>query len=323
MYNKECECDKAETELLVIFNEKFQLVEELGRECFIGDTNEMIETLENYFENVPIFISKEKETVESVETIEQDENLTMMKMVEYICPKCQYTANHKTNIRNHFKRVTPCAVNNINLTDILKNKILNGIKGHLCDQCDKNYASLQNLENHKKRIHEKKIEQKEEKIDEQIEKNENDFILNSYKDPEIPDDLDDFIRSFIDNITMKEILTSEDINECDLKIFDKIYFNKIYFNKDYPINHSIYYTNLSKRHVRVYDENKFMIKNIGDILIIVKAKIEEIRKNALRGMIIEIENKEQKLKYVIGLWKNHTYDNRKLIKDSKIGKFKF
>lgn len=148
--------DEVETKLIEIFKENFILVEELGNECFIGDTCKMLKILTTYFLNSLEQSIISEETLLKLDSPIISKPKTFFLDTIYKCPRCSYETGRKSSLANHFNRKVLCEnKNDMILTDILKNKILNKIcTGEFpCDQCDKDYASLQALNNHRKSKH--------------------------------------------------------------------------------------------------------------------------------------------------------------------------
>ena len=51
--------------------------------------------------------------------------------IDYVCPRCNYTANRKPEMRRHFTRIRPCSdENNLILTDEIKQAVLDNHKYH-------------------------------------------------------------------------------------------------------------------------------------------------------------------------------------------------
>lgn len=97
-------------------------------------------------------------------------------MVLYTCPRCEYMGNHRTHMRNHFKRknVCPSINEDINVEECIK--LLNDGKlqkhypkkeiykiEHKCVYCSKKFDRKSRLENHKEKC---KYNNEKEKIDE-------------------------------------------------------------------------------------------------------------------------------------------------------------
>jgi len=59
---------------------------------------------------------------------ENEEKISLIKdekFKKFVCPRCNYSSNFKTDLKRHFNRTIPCEnINKIECNDDIKNEIL-------------------------------------------------------------------------------------------------------------------------------------------------------------------------------------------------------
>jgi hypothetical protein len=163
--------------------------------------------------------------------------------MEFKCSACDYTSPYKIALDKHVNKKNKCGENPIVISvpiDII------------CEYCNKQYKSKDNLAQHLKICKVKKSNFEEEnrilkrQLDEANRKlssininsnNTNNTINNNitiqlrpYNDPRLPDDMDDIY---------------EDAWEKQRSI--PTYIERVHFSEDYPENHNLCITNLRSR----------------------------------------------------------------------------
>jgi len=103
-------------------------------------------------------------------------------MVNYICYRCGYETNKKSNIMNHYNKKKICKVvlENISIEDCLLK--LNEKELFICQYCNKEFQKKYNLTRHKISCQEKYVKNLEEENSKLKEKEENSKLEENKED---------------------------------------------------------------------------------------------------------------------------------------------
>lgn len=217
-------------------------------------------------------------------------------MVLYICLRCNYSTNRKSNFINHLSRKKICSpeIKDVSVKNILKNYKIqlkeseNENKGRfLCPGCNRKFNKKNNLESHKK-ICLKFHDYQNDKYTEEIKK-QNDFLIGKVEEMlnkmnMMEEELKKIKNKPSINNNFNKIETNIQINNFGNENFDYInekMFIKLlstplsaipklielkHFNPKHPENHNIKITNIHDKFAKIYKDNKWLISHKKDII---------------------------------------------------------
>ncbi len=182
--------------------------------------------------------------------------------MEFKCSICDYTSSSKFSAERHVNKQKKCG-NNPQI-EIIKTDIL-------CEYCNKNYKTKDNLGKHLKicKVKKSNIEKELALVKKELQElrqaktvninntnchntinNHYTIQLRPYNDPKLPDDINDIY---------------EDTWERQKSI--QTYLEQVHFNLEYPENHNICITNLrSKLAAKVFNGDRWETKDQDKIL---------------------------------------------------------
>ncbi len=198
---------------------------------------------------------------------------------EYKCKRCGYETEYRHSMQSHLRKKNACKIkfDHESREDLLKE--LDKKKKHKCINCDQTYDLLSNLNRHVKECNKRKLEleslSRERAILETSNETDYDLIITNLNV------FGNVTKIKLDNDKLKEIIAMED------KMYAEA-IREIHFNDDYPENWNILLNDITSDSLEVYDNNKFVCRNIEETIdnIIIYTKkylISELneRKNEL------------------------------------------
>ena len=159
----------------------------------------------------------------------------------YICKRCSHETDRKSNIMNHVSRQNLCQnVNNVpeDLEEIYEIKQKERTKkSKICEMCKKEFNNSTNRKKHELTCKFNQLKDYSGPV--QIINNNIiyngpviNISLNSYKFPEIDDQLEKKIKTYL--LSLKNTSVEKLIEKCYPHVF-----KLVYFNENVPENHSI------------------------------------------------------------------------------------
>ena len=219
-------------------------------------------------------------------------------MVNYICLRCNYNTDRKSNFINHLSRKKICKVSKTdvtihymmdvyNLLDCKKIKKKNKKDCFKCIGCNKNFNRKNNMERHTNSCI-KYNEYVNDKYTDEIKK-QNDVLINKVEEMlNKMNMMEEELKKIKDkpsiNNNFNKIETNIQINSFGNENFDYInekVFVKLlstplsaipklielkYFNPKHPENHNIKITNIHDKFAKIYKDNKWLISHKKDII---------------------------------------------------------
>ncbi len=185
-----------------------------------------------------------------IEIIDNKLNEKYENNLEYLCNYCNNNYNNKSNLNRHLKSY--CKVKNTLIEEknnliIEKNKIIKSQEEHNKD--DIINALIKENEELKTKNNQK-------------ETNINNGTINNINNNTINININSFGNENLSHLTtndFKKMLTSH------FKGL-KLCIEKIHFNDDMPENHNIYLAGPTSKYIRVYENNKWTLKQRDDIV---------------------------------------------------------
>lgn len=230
-------------------------------------------------------------------------------MVIYQCPRCRYSSNDKTKMRNHYNRLVSCSViyEDVPIVDCLDD--LNHKKFHVCQFCEKTFKRKSHLDRHNNNCKSKSLVEENKFLKEKVEKLEKTALgsisnsvigdnntvntntinihINDFKNTNYQIALDD-LRSSIKQSLLKNNHQNKNI-ECENLI------ELVHCNDKYPENQNILLTDRNRGEVKVKKGENFINVPIDDAIDETTDNIINLLKdNQLFTRYIEFhENKDE------------------------------
>ena len=227
-------------------------------------------------------------------------------MVNYNCPRCNYTTNIKTIYVRHLRRNNIC-INIISENDLqseyIKYKITNKIKEskidpkksnlnpkkskkeYICDFCENIYSTNSNLYKHHKICKDKKKDDEvKDSMTELVEILNNELKKRDKQIDEQNKQINELIKKTGINIGTQNIQNNIKIlayKNTDIShLTDKDYLfclnrsnmcipnliKKIHFNPKKPENHNIYISNIKNKYIMIYDGNQWNLNDQNETI---------------------------------------------------------
>ena len=219
-------------------------------------------------------------------------------MVNYICLRCNYNTDRKSNFINHLSRKKICKVSKTdvtinymmdvyNLSDCKKIKKIKKKECFNCIGCNKNFNRKNNMERHANSCI-KYNEYVNDKYTDEIKK-QNDVLINKVEEMlNKMNMMEEELKKIKDkpsiNNNFNKIETNIQINSFGNENFDYInekVFVKLlstplsaipklielkHFHPKHPENHNIKITNIHDKFAKIYKDNKWLISHKKDII---------------------------------------------------------
>ena len=219
-------------------------------------------------------------------------------MVNYICLRCNYKTDRKSNFINHLSRKKICKIsktdvtikymmNVYNLSDCKKIKKIKKKECFICVGCNKNFHRKNNMERHTHSCI-KYNEYVNDKYTDEIKK-QNDVLINKVEEMlNKMNMMEEELKKIKDkpniNNNFNKIETNIQINSFGNENFDYInekMFVKLlstplsaipklielkHFHPKHPENHNIKITNIHDKFAKIYKDNKWLISHKKDII---------------------------------------------------------
>jgi hypothetical protein len=199
----------------------------------------------------------------------KDKNLEFNNMVKYECPRCGYSTEKKTNMKNHINRKNMCKpVLNDNNLKKYKEQLLSN-KSNVCKSCNKEFTRIDNRKRHEKSCQERIENDRIKELEEQIKQ------LKGEKTPVINNTTNNTTNNNTFNIVILPYrepdvshLTDHDyynsIDKCIMAV--PLLIKKIHFNKDKPENHNIFISNFKNKYAMIHDGEKWLTEEEDDVI---------------------------------------------------------
>ncbi len=264
---------------------------------------------------------------------------------KHLCKRCGYVGASKQSLKSHLIKKKECdaTLDDIERDILIEELIKKEIKRHICEGCNRELSSRQNLYRHNKICKvdndKSKIKKLENKIDEMdnlvkalIKKKETKIINNNTNNGTI-------YNIVIENINPKgeenlTYITEKKIRDIISKNSNMLssLVEEVHFNIDHPENWNYYIPNIRTEKALVYRGERFKEEDKRKSLIELIAKnrdflLKEVNEldnlmESRRQMILEhlktYDKELDTLEHIIRKSEKVAYDNREYFKDLKI-----
>ncbi len=262
-----------------------------------------------------------------------------------ICNLCNKEFKFKNDYMRHINRKTNCVKTDIKcfrcnrifnlLSDLQKHlnkkKSCNNSEIYTCDQCNKQYITKRNYNNHMK-THASNNSNKLQEInnDINITNNGNHNVNNSTinnNNPIINITINKFgneDRTYISDERLCEILNQ------GYQVIPEL-TRETHFNKNHPENHNVYINNVNKKTLLIYDGERWILSNKNDIIndIIlnqedyvlskfedVKNKLSILSSNRMERVINDLNTNDNYIKQLTETISNILYNYKDIPKNT-------
>lgn len=181
--------------------------------------------------------------------------------MEFSCSDCNYKSSRKQCVENHINRKNKCGTNP-QIVEITTNII--------CEYCNKNYATKDNLSRHYKTCKDKKNDYEKELIKKDLEiamlkaklNEKPSTIVNIQNIQNLNVNLNGYRNTSFEHLNVNDFKRA--LNRCIYSVPQLI--KDVHFNGKIPENHNIYISNIRGKYAMVYNGKQWEAKNQKEVI---------------------------------------------------------